>query len=273
VNCNVCEKTLCYTAEPTDPPCDLSQLVIKPNQKLCPGETIHFSWSGNSPSGEVDIYLVNTNNPGIHYVIATSVSNGTNSFSYTIPADFPCGPQQYWQIVIKDPKTDCLIRSERFVVDCCQQNCDCGRWTSEGVKITQVLSADNGNVQFERSNTLLQKAAGINIGVVANCGEKVTLKRGSYVLNAPNYICTPEDCAVIYEWKVEHVNSGAVTNGTGKNFAYQFAQPGVYNVTITPICGGKRCEPWRIQVHVQGLIGTPWPADVLIGKDKGNLLP
>lgn len=273
VNCNVCEKTLCYTAEPTDPPCNLDRLVIKPYQKLCPGETIHFSWSGSSPSGGVDIYLVNANNPSIHYVIATGISNGTNNFSYTIPADFPCGPRESWYIVIKDPKSDCLISSDRFVVDCCDQHCDCGRWKSEGVKITQVLSADNGNVQFERSNTLLQKATAINVGIVANCGEKVMVKKGSYVLTAPNYVCAPENCAVTYEWKVEHVNSGAVVNGTGKNFAYQFANPGVYNITITPVCGGKRCEPCRIQVHVRGLIGTPWPADVLPGKDKVSLLP
>lgn len=270
VNCNVCEKTICYTAEPTEPPCDLADLNITTPGIICMGETISFTWSGGSPSGGLEIYLVNDANPSIYHVIATGVSNGTNSYTYTLPTNLPC--DQTWYIVIKDPKSDCQISSKRFRVMCCEPRCDCGNWMSHDVKITQVISASNDNVQYEKISTLLQRVASINVGLVARCGEKITVNKGSYVLTAPDFACVPESCTATYRWEVQRVGDSQITVGTGKNFAYQFAQSGgIYNVKIIPICGGKECEPCLFQVHVKKDVVTPWPGEVLFGLDKGRL--
>ncbi len=263
VNCNVCEKTVCYTAEPTDPPCDLANLEINSPGRICPGQTISFTWSGGSLSGGVDIYLVNAANPNDYHVVATGVSNGTNSYSFTLPANFPCEGNQMWHIVIKDPKSDCLIASKRFTVICCEPRCDCGGWLSRDIKITQVLSADHDNVQFERNDSLLKKLANVNVGLIARCGEKVMVNKGSYVLTAPNFGCTPESCEPTYRWEVQRVGDSQTTVGTGKNFPYQFAQNGIYNIKIIPICGGKECDPCQIQLQVGRIIGTVNP-DVAI---------
>ncbi|NGM62761.1 DUF11 domain-containing protein [Sphingobacterium sp. SGG-5] len=259
VNCNVCEKTICYTAEPTEPPCDLANLEITSPGRICPGQPLTFTWSGGSPSGGVDIYLINSVNPTVYHVIATGVSNGTNSYSFTLPANFPCEGNQVWHIVIKDPKSDCQIISKRFTVTCCEPRCDCGEWLSRDIKITQVIAADNGNVQFESSRSILQKAANINVGLITRCGEKVRVNKGSYVLTAPNFGCTPESCTATYRWEIQRVGSNQVITGTGKSFPYQFAENGVYNIKIIPICGGKECEPCQIQVHVGRIIGTVNP--------------
>jgi len=270
VNCNVCEKTICYTSEPTEPPCDLAGLELTSPGRICPGQTISFTWSGSSPSGGVEIYLVNAANPNNYHVIATGVSNGINSYTYTLPADFPCEGNQQWYIVIKDPKSDCMISSKRFTITCCEPRCDCGRWLSRDVKITQVIAADSGHIQFERGDSLLKRAANINMGIITRCGEKTTLNKGSYVLTAPNFGCTPESCTPTYRWEVQRVGDSQTIIGTGQAFPYQFVQDGIYNIKIIPICGGRECEPCQIQIRIGRIIGTVHP-DIAIDRDVRGL--
>jgi len=109
----------------------------------------------------------------------------------------------------------------------------------------------------------LKKLANVNVGLIARCGEKVMVNKGSYVLTAPNFGCTPESCEPTYRWEVQRVGDSQTTVGTGKNFPYQFAQNGIYNIKIIPICGGKECDPCQIQLQVGRIIGTVNP-DVAI---------
>jgi uncharacterized repeat protein (TIGR01451 family) len=267
VNCNVCEKTICYTVEQNDPPCDLANLVLDTPGRICMGETLTLTWTGGSPSGGVDIYLVNAGNPSIQHLVATGLGSGITSYSYTLPSDLPC--DQTWYIVIKDPKSDCEIVSDRFRILCCEQRCDCGQWLTNDVRITQVLSADNGNVQFERAEKLLKLASAINVGVIARCGEKINLNKGSYVLTAPTFGCEPAGCTATYRWEITRVGDSQAIVGIGENFPYQFVQNGIYNVKIIPICGGKECEPCQIQIQVGRIIGSVTPGDVLPNLDSG----
>ncbi len=272
VNCNVCEKTICYTAEPATPPCDLANLELNSPLRICPGQTLSFTWSGDSPSGGVDIYLVNAANPNDHHVIATGVSNGINSYTYTLPANFPCEGNRQWTIIVKDPKSDCMIASRRFTVICCEPRCDCGTWVSSDVRITQAISADNGNVQFERNDNLLKIASNVNVGVITRCGETARLNKGSYVFTAPNFGCSPDGCPAVYRWEIQRAGDVQATVGLGKSFSYQFAQNGIYTIRIIPICGGKECDPCQIQVRVGRIIGTVHP-DVAIDMSINDLLP
>lgn len=259
VNCNVCEKTLCYTSEPTDPPCDLADLNILNPGRICVGQTIEFTWTGGGPSGGVDIYLVNAVNPNLYHLIATGVGNG--SYSYTLPNDLPC--DEVWHIVIKDPKSDCQLMSKRFTILCCEPRCDCGSWQTSDVRITQVILADSDNMQHRSNSELLKRLSSVNVGVIARCGEKTVLSKGSYVLTAPDFVCEPEECAPTYRWEIQRSSDSQIIVGTGKSFPYQFVQNGIYNIRIIPICGGKECAPCQIQVQVGRIIGVLDPSVVL----------
>ncbi|WP_140939582.1 DUF11 domain-containing protein [Sphingobacterium lumbrici] len=250
VNCNVCEKTICYTGDPVKP-CDLVITQMTDKEVFCPGDNIQLTWSGSTPSGLVDIYLVDAQTNTTYQVLASEVG-GTNTFIYTIPADFPCDNNRIWYLVIKDPKSDCIVRTRRFRIICCTASCDCGYWKSHDVRVSTLLSG-TPNDQFEGYLELAQKARTINTGQVVACGKSVKLKKGSYSFLAPDYICEPENCAVSYQWEV-YGTTGMIVNGMGKTFQYQFVTPGIYKVVFTPICGGKKCEPCVIEVVIPGLI-------------------
>lgn len=251
VNCNVCEKTICYNGEPEVPPCDLVITQMSANRTFCPGDVIQLNWSGSTPSGSVDIYLVDGQSHATYQVLASGVS-GTNSFSYTIPADFPCSTDRIWYLVIKDPKTDCFVETRKFRIICCAPACACGFWKTHDVIIKHILTATPHD-QFEASASLLKKSSVINVSQKAPCGTSIRLSKGSYTFTAPDFVCQPENCTATFEWEISGPN-GLLIHGTGKTFAHQFTQFGNYSIKFTPICGNAKCEPCIIRVNIPRFI-------------------
>ena len=251
VNCNVCEKTICYNGEPEIPPCDLAITHMSENRTFCPGDVIQLNCSGSTPSGSVDIYLVDGQTNTTYQVLASGIS-GTHSFSYTIPADFPCSNDRSWYLVIKDPKSECFVESRKIRIICCAPACGCGYWKTHDVVIKQILTA-TPNDQFESRASLLQKSTAINVSQKAPCGTTIRLSKGSYTFTAPDFVCQPENCAATFEWEISGPN-GLLIHGTGKTFAHQFTQFGNYSIKFTPICGNAKCEPCIIRVSIPRFI-------------------
>lgn len=251
VNCNVCEKTICYNGEPEVPPCNLVITQMSESRTFCPGDVIQLSWSGSTVSGFVDIILVDGQTNATYQVLASGIS-GTNSFSYTIPADFPCGADRSWYLLIKDPKGDCYVESRKIRIICCAAACACGYWKTHDVIVKHILTATPHD-QFEASASLLKKAGLINVSQKAPCGNTIRLSKGSFSFTAPDFVCQPENCAASYTWEISGPN-GLLIQGTGKTFSHQFTQFGNYNIKFTPICGNTKCEPCIIRVSIPRFI-------------------
>jgi len=248
VNCNVCEKTICYTSEqPQEQPCEIRIRDIGRDRKLCPGESITFNWTGTTPSGLVDIALFDATNGTVYQVLATAIPN-TGTYTFTIPNNIPCNPVRNWMIIVKDARGACSARSNVFQISCCTvvTRCDCGQWKNSTVVINQGLIA-------EPDGPIAQSKAIINVpnnSIQTSCGKIVELKRNiSYSFTAPDYICNPENCAVSYQWQIIAPN-GSVSSGVGKTHHYSFNTYGVYKVIFIPICGGKKCDPCEITVRI-----------------------
>ncbi len=134
----------------------------------------------------------------------------TTNGMYTIILNADCG-------AIKCPS--CIYTL--VVTDC--MSCDCGNWSNSVINIQSV-------------ETTVSKI---------KCDETVSLAKGTYSFLIPDFACNPKDssCIVTYEWLVQGIASGS---GTGQVFRFNFNLAGIYTVSITPLCGGKRCIPCKI---------------------------
>ncbi|MES2332473.1 MAG: hypothetical protein V4539_22900 [Bacteroidota bacterium] len=106
--------------------------------------------------------------------------------------------------------------------------CDCGAWMNTEVAIL----ANNKTVS------------------IVKCSDTVSLVKGMYGLVIPQFTCSPGDssCRVLYAWTIQ----GAVTiNGSGQLINFNFNEPGLYTVTINPVCGGKKCIPCKIMIKIE----------------------
>ena len=245
VNCNVCEKIICFSSDQqTEPePCNIDIKDLGQGQKFCIGDTVNLNWSGTTPTGQVTISLFDVTNGGIYSVLATGIPN-TGSFTYTIPNGFPCDPPRTWSLIVEDSEKLCFDRSDPFIIECCEEDCDCGEWLSKNVSIKgyikKIPKDPKQKINFE---TNFEK----NI----ECGSDFVLNPSlNYTFTAPNYVCNPEDCDVEYKWEIEGPN-GIIISGNGKLFNYSFNTYGNYKITFTPICGGERCEPCIIYPTIE----------------------
>jgi uncharacterized repeat protein (TIGR01451 family) len=254
VNCNVCEKIICFSSDQqTEPePCDINIEPFNSDKKYCVGETINLNWSGTTPTGLVNISLFDNTNGVVYSVLATGIPN-TGSFTYTIPPSIPCDPPRVWSFIVEDAERLCLDKSDRFIIECCDQQseCDCGEWSGKTVGIKAYIK------QIPQDPKLK-----INIqqdwDAKVDCGRSVTLKPTfNYVFTAPSYICNPEDCEVSYSWEIIEPN-GNIINATGINFNYNFNQFGSYQFKITPICGNTRCKPCEFKVNIPSIHDEPY---------------
>jgi len=268
VNCNVCEKIICFSSE--DPhqnePCEIDIKDLGQDQKFCPGETVNLNWSGTTPSGNVNVILYDNTNNVVYQVLASNIPN-TGSFSFTIPASIPCDPPRSWSFIVEDTEQECSDRSDPFIIECCdQQNdeCDCGEWSGEsvGVKayLNQIPHDPKLKINFQS-----------NWNSIIGCGKSISLKPTyNYVFTAPNYICNPENCAVSFSWEVIEPN-GTIVNGTGTTFNFNFTQFGNYQFKITPICGTTRCDPCEFNVFIPFIQGEPIIDKLKKGANKNPL--
>lgn len=259
VNCNVCEKIICFSSEDEPEPCIINIKPFTQDKKYCPGDTINLNWSGTTPSGQVNVSLFDNTNGVIYSVLATGIPN-TGSFTYTIPPSLPCDPPRTWSFIVEDAEKLCLSRSDSFIVECCNQqgDCDCGEWLTKNVSvkgyIKKIPKDPKQKINFQT-----------NFEKKIECGNEIELKPTlNYTFTAPNYVCNPEDCDVEYKWEVIDPD-GIILSGNGKTFNFTFSNYGTYKIIFTPICGGKRCKPCTIYVKIDkfiiqepgGPIGTP----------------
>lgn len=247
VNCNVCEKTICFTSGTTpEEPCAIRIQNIPAEKKYCAGESITINWAGTTPSGLIDVELFDATNGVVYQVIATGLPN-TGSYTYTIPAGIPCSPERDWMFIVKDQKGNCAKRSNIFRIKCCEvtTRCDCGKWKNSTVNIYQSVIAQP-DIPIAHSKAAIT----VPLGVQTSCGKTVELKRNiNYSFTAPDYICTPESCLASYQWNIIEPN-GNIVSGTGKTLSYSFNTYGEYKVRFIPVCGGKKCEPCEIKVRI-----------------------
>jgi hypothetical protein len=260
VNCNVCEKIICFSSDQqTDPePCEIDIKPFSQGQKYCVGDTINLNWSGSTPSGQVNISLFDNTNSMVYAVLATGISN-TGAYTYTIPSSLPCDPPRTWSLIVEDAEKLCLDRSNPFIIECCDQqsDCNCGEWLTNSVSI-------KGYLKKIPKDPKLKINFPTNFEKKVECGNKIELKHTmNYTFSAPNYMCNPENCAVEYKWEVVDAN-GIILSGNGKTFNYTFNNYGTYKIIFTPVCGAKRCDPCIIYVdidkfiqHELGPIGIP----------------
>ncbi len=247
VNCNVCEKTICYTSgQQNEPkPCDLSIKELGQDKTYCPGDTVTLNWSGSSSSGLVNVLLFDNTNGTVQQTIATNISD-TGTFTFTIPSNIPCDPPRTWSVIVESTDKECTSRSSTFVINCCQQQttCDCGDWATSFITI-------------KKYNKEIPKNPKVKINIDPSgqkeiqCGGEITLNPLTYYsFSSPTYICNPENCEVTYKWKVVNAN-GIIESGIGQTFNHNFSNTGTYQVIFTPICGNKRCKPCVITVFIE----------------------
>ncbi len=243
VDCNVCERRICFSPDMEEPPCEICIEPINPGKPLCVDSTVTVNWTGGVPSGQVDIILVDGQTGTPYQVLASGIADD-GSHTFALPDGLPCNPPRPWIIIVKDTHGPCMARSGRFMVECCQTTaCGCGSWLDHTVNI---LEFDGPAPRDPRQKMNVQPVAGNQVP----CGEKIRLKRnGTYVFNAPAYACAPEHCAVSYLWTITRPD-GTGLSGEGASFSHQFDRIGRHTITFTPICGGQRCDPCTVTVDI-----------------------
>lgn len=254
-NCNVCEKTICFSSATNQEPepCNIEVKRIDNSKKYCAGDAITVFWSGAIPSGSVNISLIDNTSGNVYQVLASNIPN-TGSFTYTIPDSIPCNPEREWSFLIQDSNRLCAGRSNTFKISCCQihTDCDCGEWKSSFVSIKPSLII--GNPHEESSIVNKKNIGNPNQGPGVNCGGTIELKRNvNYTFTIPDYSCSGADCAVTYEWQIIDPQ-GMSTSGNGKTFNFSFNSFGNYQVILTPICGGVKCPPCKFTVRIPKFI-------------------
>jgi len=249
VNCNVCEKIICFSSDQqTEPePCEINIKDIGQGKTYCPGDSITLNWSGSTPSGFVNVSLFENTNNVVYQVLATGIAN-TGVFTYTIPTSIPCDPPRTWSLIVEDSESLCVARSNTFTIECCHQtDCSCGEWLTNYVTVKEYLKEipKDPKLKINFQN---------NFSKEIECAGQINLKPTLYYsFTAPNYVCNPENCDVRYKWEVINSN-GVIETGIGKTFNYNFSSYGNYQIVFTPICGGEPCEPCIIYVNIKKII-------------------
>ncbi len=232
-NCNVCEQVVC--PEPAEEPCDLS-VDVKNEKEVCVGDTLHIGWSGTSPSDCVKVFLYPTGQ-GQPIQIATG-QNTTGHLDWVIPSTVPC--DRKWRIVVADCKQgrECHAVSQSFVIKCCETSCQCGDWGRKRFRVYTEHSP----------STIVAQAP---------CRASVSLTQGiDYILVPPEYHCQPQsrECQPEFLW---HISSPSTDRWYHTDTLHiGFNQPADYSVEIYPQCGGTRCEPCEINLHVEPCDGS-----------------
>ncbi|MFB2118753.1 hypothetical protein [Parapedobacter sp. 2B3] len=255
VNCNVCERRICFSPDDAEKPCDIQIEPIGQTEALCADSTITVNWTGGVPSGEVDIILIDGQTGTPYQVVASGVTDN-GSYTFTLPAGLPCDPPRPWIVVVKDSHGDCMARSNRFRVVCCQtSDCGCGTWLDHTVNIFEheVVPPRDPRQRINVSP---------DAGYQVDCGDKIRLRRHkTYVFNAPAYACAPEGCEVSFQWQITRPD-GTTLSGSGSSVSHYFDWVGRYHITFTPICGGQQCDPCTITVDI--------PRDVITVDDEAT---
>ena len=106
--------------------------------------------------------------------------------------------------------------------------CDCKGWVPEKPGSIQIPGA---------------------VPLPVYCDSTINLQNtGTYVITAPGYLCSTDNCPLTYAWKVFGPVSGT---GTGNPFSFNFSLPGTYTVVFTPYCGSMECPPCKFRIVIR----------------------
>lgn len=252
VNCNVCERMLCFSPEDVPEPCELEVAHVGGSAPYCLGDVVTINWSGTVPSGAINITLVDAQTGTPYQVLATGIPNN-GTYQFTIPQGFPCEADREWIVVVQDSEGGCATRSNRFKIRCCEVTaCDCGRWLDHSINIMEYHEAIP---QQPHAKNVPSPVAGQRV----DCGESVRLRAGHhYSFSAPGFACQPADCVPVYQWEL-YFPDGSSLSGTGQTMNHSFNQPGAYNLIFTPLCGGQKCDTCQIRIDIPRVVGPVGP--------------
>lgn len=229
VDCNVCERVICYSPENNDTTrCALQIETIK--DSYCRGEVVDLNWTSNVPDGILHIWGVHDAGNSSD-IIATNVQ-GSGSLQFTIPLDADCDDNKQYYFLIGDDQLDCAEKTDLFTVKCCDTtpDCNCGRWKSNTVAVLD-----------ERMRPISR----------VRCSGRVGLSSGTkYTFQPPNYVCDPTNCDAEFNWEVI-MNGRTIHSHTGRSLEFSFRDQGTYTIVLTPICGGKKCDTCEFSAVVR----------------------
>lgn len=226
-------------------PCNIK---IKNNlpERICTNKTVDLSWTGGI-NGQTNIVLRYHDGSLAQTLASNTNGSGTNSFTIN---DFTnpewCGKKFYIE-VYDTFNSECKIRSNGFIIECC--NCKCGKWTNSDIWYSILHKASDYKQPKQKNRFTKPERRGMKI----SCKDRINVGLGGELrATFSKYICeSSNECKAEYIWQVEDLNNQTiVSNGTGRSVAYQFNLPGDFAVKMIPKCGEKVCDPCIIYVHV-----------------------
>jgi hypothetical protein len=242
INCNVCEKILCYP-ETTTSGCkckgwsgQFAYVGINPQTPLSSrpapvkcGDSIIFNEPESLHISIGDFICEPTT---CHAIYKWSVQGPLTGSNTGKPFDFNFSLEGNYTVTItpycgNKPCEPCIIH-----VIIKHNDCDC-----------------KGSGWMTDKPAVIKTPTGQVVGSVY-CGGNITIQNtGTYQIIAPVYNCNLLNCIPTYIWTVQGQSGG--TN-QGNIFTYNFSTPGTYDVFVTPVCGGHRCEPCKYTIKIEG---------------------
>lgn len=188
-----------------------------------------FAFNGNGPTS----YNSNTNVIGITPDISSSNCITINLPDWTAPANF--------NSIQLHPENDFQQNDGNYVswiqIDniCMTEvpSCTCGKWEGFEYSLSERQGTQNSNIK----------------PLLLTCGKTIVVKIGSILTLNPRFNCTGPDCKAQY--KAVMITPDNKNKMIG-SFPYLFYQtkPGLYTVTVTPVCNGKQCSACTIKIYV-----------------------
>ena len=186
--------------------------------------------------------------------------------SLCIPKECPTN----YTYEIRDLQTDALVWSQsmigsnpftvtmnsltgykiKIVYNCSGIKCECEFY----IRIKDGGQACNCGNKWKSDNILMSYTSvqPCPPSRVLKCDREYSIKP---VTNAtftfPNYTCTPASCNATYDWKITSNTTLPTQTGTTNTISNaNLSLPGTYIITMTPTCGGTKCNPCKITINV-----------------------
>jgi len=109
-----------------------------------------------------------------------------------------------------------------------------------------------------------------NVSTQMSCGESICMCKVCQCCPISltfNYFCTPINCPTRYSWTISGPNGYSLSSPsltTSGNIQFIPTEPGLYIVTITPVCGHSECSPCTIAINVREIAQCSPPPGALL---------
>jgi hypothetical protein len=237
INCNVCEKILCYPSSSSSCDCgnwnsNYMYLGINPQTPLssrpfpvaCGGSiTYDGPRSLHIGIGDYSCIPLSCQDTYRWSVTGPVTGNGTGKpfdFNFSQAGTYTVTITPYCENLPCEPcKITVIIRSVTI--------CDC---KGQGwIKDKPAIISSNGQV----------------IGNVF-CESSLSIDQ----ITAPPYLCNPANINPTYTWNI-YFNGTLANSGSGNNFINNFSQQGYYTIEFIPNCCGNTCPPCKFEIGIK----------------------